>query len=295
MVDWLVTGANGQLGRELQAHLKESQKEIVFLDKQALNICNQQSVLSIMEKMKPKVVINCAGWTDVDKAESAIAQTFLTNAHGAENISLAAKTAGAKLLHLSSDYVFDGKSGKSMYEDSPRNPISIYGKSKAEGEDRIIQTYPQGSFIIRTAWLYGAYGSNFVKWLVRKGQNNQASRIIDDQFGQPTSTSDLASAIISIADNEIPPGIYHATNSGEISWYEFARKIFEIADLSFQLLEPVSQEVLGRAASRPSHSVLSNEKLRDVGIPILPTWQDSLNLAMPEILKKIESELAYEG
>ena len=131
--------------------------------------------------------------------------------------------------------------------------------------------------------------------MVRKGQNNQASRIIDDQFGQPTSTSDLASAIISIADNEIPPGIYHATNSGEISWYEFARKIFEIADLSFQLLEPVSQEVLGRAASRPSHSVLSNEKLRDVGIPILPTWQDSLNLAMPEILKKIESELAYEG
>lgn len=269
----LITGSKGQLGIELLKQLTGNQEvQLIDTDVDNLDITNQKQVFSLMEKEKPDAIINCAAYTNVDSCETNESNAFKVNAVGARNMAAAAYKLNAKIVQVSTDYVFDGIGSTPKREYESTNPVSVYGKSKELGELLVRQTNPR-HFIVRTAWLYGE-GNNFVRTMLKLAQDKKEIGVVNDQFGSPTSTVDLAKCIINLIHTE-SYGTYHATCEGQCSWYDFARKIFEIKGLDIKV-NPITSEELNRPAPRPKFSVLDNFMLKLIGLNSFRNWEEAI-------------------
>lgn len=270
----LITGSNGQLGLELSRQLNAAggKHKLVLTDIEKLDIVNQEQVFELVRQEQPDVIINCAAYTNVDACETDELNAFRVNAVGARNLSAAAYSIGAKMVQVSTDYVFDGQGSTPRKEYDPVNPRNAYGRSKAMGEKLVRETNPR-HFIIRTAWLYGE-GSNFVRTMLRLAKERSEVQVVDDQVGSPTSTVDLAQCIINLVPTE-NYGTYHATCEGFCSWYEFARKIYEITGMQVRVCK-ISTEELNRPAFRPKYSVMENYMLKLIGMDSFRNWEDAL-------------------
>jgi dTDP-4-dehydrorhamnose reductase len=267
----LLTGCRGQLGIELIRQMNNG-FEIVETDIHNLDITNPKQVFDIVNQTKPGIIINSAAYTNVDGCELEEANAFRVNAIGAQNLAAAALDIGAKIVQVSTDYVFDGTGCTPKREYDPVNPQSVYGKSKALGEKMVRDINPK-HFIIRTAWLYGE-GNNFVRTMLKLAKEKDELSVVNDQFGSPTSTVDLAKCIIELMNNE-SYGTYHGTCEGQCSWYDFARRIFELKNIQVKV-NPITTEQLNRPAHRPKYSVLDNYMLKLVGMNTFRNWEESL-------------------
>jgi dTDP-4-dehydrorhamnose reductase len=265
----LITGANGQLGHELQRVLRDDQ--LTLLDLPAFDL-TKPGVEDAIAAARPDVVIHAAAYTDVDGAEREPERAMAVNAGGTERVANAASAAGARLLYLSTDYVFDGRQGVPYRETDRPNPLNAYGRSKQEGEQRALTRCPN-TLVIRTAWLYGAHGRNFVKTIMRLASEQPELRVVSDQRGSPTHAGDLASAIKQVLGTNLR-GIVHATGAGDCTWYEFACEIVSLTGSSARV-QPISTAESKRTAPRPLYTVLANRVLADAGIH-LPHWKDAL-------------------
>ncbi|MEF9992433.1 MAG: dTDP-4-dehydrorhamnose reductase [Romboutsia sp.] len=275
-----ITGACGQLGLELRKQLaKYKEHEIIATDKDELDIVDIESVNKFMLSYYPDVIINCAAYTKVDLCETDIDNAYKINAIGAKNLAIAGEIVGAKIVQISTDYVFDGNSKDRYVEDDITSPKSIYGKSKLMGED-FVRHFSSKYFIIRTAWLYGE-GNNFVNTMLKLSENNSEINVVNDQYGSPTSTVDLAKVIIDLINTNYY-GLYHGTCEGECSWYDFAKKIFEIKNIDIKV-NPITTEEFTREAKRPSYSVLDNFMLRLIGLNSFRNWEDALKEYLEDI------------
>lgn len=269
----VITGAKGQLGLELTKQLKiENKYEIIATDRDELNIIDINSVNEFLLNNRPDVVINCAAHTAVDLCETDIENAYKINALGPRNLAIACEKIGAKLVQVSTDYVFDGNGMRPYREDDITCPNSIYGTSKLMGEN-FVRELCSKYFIVRTAWLYGE-GNNFVRTMLKLADANKELNVVNDQFGSPTSTVDLAKAIIALINTE-HYGVYHGTCEGQCSWYDFAKKIFELKNIDIKV-NPVTSEEFKRPAPRPAYSVLDNFMFKLVGLNSFRNWEESL-------------------
>lgn len=277
----LITGANGMLAKAVRNELKN--EELILTDVAELDITNIDAVRSFVKENKPQYIINCAAYTAVDKAEEQLEFARKVNALGPKNLAIVANEEDATLIHISTDYVFGG--AKSVEEDytemEEKSPESVYGITKLEGENAIIDSTFK-YYIFRTAWLYGD-GNNFVRTMLKLGKEKDEINVVSDQHGSPTYAVDLASIIHQAIEKQIPYGIYHTTNMGYTTWYEFTREIFEKAGISCKV-NPVTSEEFASAAKRPKNSKLSKEKLLKAGIEV-PTYEDALDRYLKEELK----------
>lgn len=286
----LITGAYGQLGSEIN-ELKEmfGDWSFLFTDVDSLDITSDDAVREYFNSHKIDVVVNCAAYTAVDKAESDQDTAHLVNAVAPKILAKQCKLVGAKLIHVSTDYVFAGDACTPYSESDKTDPQGVYGATKLNGEKFIFDENPD-SIIIRTAWLYSSFGNNFVKTMLRLGKEKDELGVVFDQVGSPTYAADLAKAILQIvkrteadATNFIP-GIYHYSNEGAISWFDFAKAIFELSGNKIQL-NPVLSDQFPTPAKRPHYSVLNKSKIRDKFELKIPYWKDSLQVCLNRIEK----------
>ncbi|MEC0241486.1 dTDP-4-dehydrorhamnose reductase [Paenibacillus dokdonensis] len=287
----LVTGANGQLGKDMVLLLLQKGHEVQACGRTELDITSQEQCMRIMAAFHPDVVIHCAAFTAVDAAEDDIDKAYQVNAGGTRNIAVAAEKAGAKLVYISTDYVFDGQSMLPYREYDNTDPQGVYGKSKRAGE-LLAQTLSSRYFIVRTSWVYGMHGNNFVKTMLRLGQEKPLVQVVHDQKGSPTYTMDLAGFLLQLIQTE-KYGIYHASNSGECTWFEFAQAIFEEAQqvgltITAQL-EPCTTAQFPRPAPRPANSVMDHVSIRTNGFHDLRHWRAGLKYFI-HLLNKPVSE-----
>jgi dTDP-4-dehydrorhamnose reductase len=272
---YLVTGAGGMLGVELARALQG--RDSTLLARADLDITDEAEVDAAVAGHD--VLINAAGFTRVDDAESHEDEATLINGTAAGILAEAAARHGARIVQVSTDYVFDGTATSPYPEDAPRNPVSAYGRSKAVGEELVERAHPGGHYIVRTAWLYGGGGPNFAKTMLRLAADRDTIGVVTDQVGQPTWTGDLAERIISLLDSDAPAGIYHGTNSGEGSWFDFARAVLATQGLDPERITPTDSSAFVRPAPRPAYSVLGHDRWSLAGLPPLRDWRDSLAAA----------------
>ena len=272
---WAVVGANGMLGSDLVSVL--SKENVTALTKSECDVTNLASIENSIKDVD--VVVNCAAYTAVDNAETNEEMAFAINATGAENLANICKKIGARIINISTDYVFDGKAKAPYDERAETNPNSVYGKSKLAGEVAVSRILPGNHLIVRTAWLYGKNGNHFGKTILNLAKTNENLRIVDDQIGQPTWTIDLSRKIVELVEKKSPAGAYHGTSSGEVSWFDFAREIFELADLDKNRIIPVSSEEFIRPAPRPKYSVLGHSKFENLNIEPIRNWKEALREA----------------
>ncbi|NMI03846.1 dTDP-4-dehydrorhamnose reductase [Paenibacillus sp. SZ31] len=275
----LVTGSNGQLGRDVVLLLENEGHSVLACDRDQMDITNQVQCNEVVSSFHPEVVIHCAAYTAVDAAQTDIDGAYKVNAVGTRNVAVAVEKVGAKLIYISTDYVFDGNSVNPYQEYDETNPQSVYGKSKRAGE-WLVQSLSSKWFVVRTSWVYGLYGNNFVKTMLKLGQEKPNLQVVHDQKGSPTYAVDLAGFLIELMATEMY-GIYHASNSGTCTWYEFTQAIFEEAQttggVSIQTkLEPCTTEQFPRPAPRPVNSVMDHMSIRTNGLTDLRPWRDGL-------------------
>lgn len=268
----LVTGAKGMLAKAVIERFKEH--ELILTDVEELDITNLEQVEEFVMNCKPDVIINCAAYTAVDKAEEEAILARKINADGPKNLAIAAKRENCKLVHISTDYVFNGdlELGSVYKEDDLTAPVTVYGITKLEGEEAIKENM-ENYYIFRTAWLYGD-GKNFVRTMLRFGKEREKVDVVFDQHGSPTYTVDLADVIYQALEKQIPYGIYHSTNMGYTTWFDFTKEIYKIAGISCEV-NPVTSEQFKSLAKRPENSKLSKNKLLNAGIKI-PDWENAL-------------------
>lgn len=269
----LITGAKGMLAKAVIDQFKDN-NELILTDVSELDITDENNTNEFITRIKPKYIINCAAYTAVDKAEEDIELAKKVNSIGPKNLAIAAKKNDAILIHISTDYVFNGELdiSKSYIEDDEIAPVTVYGKTKAEGEKNIIENCDK-YYILRTAWLYGD-GNNFVRTMIKLGKEKEEINVVSDQHGSPTYTVDLASIISQVIEKKLPYGIYHSTNEGFTTWYDFTKKIFEIANINCKV-NPVTSEEFIRPAKRPKNSKMSKSKLLENGV-IIPKYENAL-------------------
>ena len=269
----LVTGANGQLGTEVCHLLGEKKMEYVGTTTEILDVTNQEQVLSFIQELQPTVIYHCAAYTAVDKAEDEGKEmNYLVNVEGTRNIALAAKAVDATLVYISTDYVFDGTSETTYETDDQTNPQTEYGKAKLAGE-QIIQELVEKYYIIRTSWVFGQYGANFVYTMQKLAETRDTLTIVSDQYGRPTWTRTLAEFMDFVIEKQAPYGIYHLSNEGTCSWYEFAKEILK--DHKELTILPVTSEEFPQKATRPKYSVMDLSKSKDLQFNIL-SWEEVL-------------------
>jgi dTDP-4-dehydrorhamnose reductase len=292
---WLVTGAAGMLGRDLTDLLRARGEEFTPLARVDLDITDPAAVAKAVSLVKPDVVVNCAAWTAVDAAEEHEEAAFAINAGGAVNLAAACASVGALLVHPSTDYVFDGHASAPYAEDAPTAPSGAYGRTKLAGEQAVRAALPDASYIVRTAWLYGAHGKNFVKTMLRLARNGTAPGVVADQHGQPTWTADVAAQIYALIDNSAPAGTYHATSSGQTTWFGFAEEVFTLYQGQGQNQDedperprltprPITTADYPTPAKRPAYSVLGHDAWHAAGISPISDWKDALHRAFPALL-----------
>jgi dTDP-4-dehydrorhamnose reductase len=288
---WLITGGSGQLGIAVSQELGE--RGILFhaWGSKDLDITKGPIVRDLVSQLSPKVIVNCAAWTDVDAAENSEARASRVNSDGAENVARGAKLSSAKLIHISTDYVFSGDSNTPWQVNDRINPQSAYGRTKADGESRVLATYPKNSSIVRTAWLYSPWGENFAKTMTRLAMNGDGVvRVVNDQMGQPTSATDLAKQLVELGLSSSPEGVYHGTNSGQGTWFDFAQEIFKLAGVDENRIVGVSSSEYPRATKRPSYSVLSHDEWDRTSLNPMRDWRIALTEAMPSIISAVKAE-----
>ncbi|MBN2664437.1 MAG: dTDP-4-dehydrorhamnose reductase [Bacteroidales bacterium] len=283
MQNILVTGANGQLGSEIKnIKNKFNNYSFIFTDIEELDITNLDATYNFVENNNISLIINCAAYTAVDKAEKDAETAYKINVIGAENLKIAAQSINIPFIHISTDYVFDGKNFKPYTEDDITNPNSIYGKTKLEGEEKV-SDYDK-TITIRTSWLYSVFGNNFVKTIIKIANQNPTIKVVFDQIGTPTNAADLALAVLKIASdsldtNAVKSGIYHFSNEGVCSWYDFAKTIVDFKKINCKIY-PVGSEEFPRPAPRPFYSVLNKSKIKTTFDLSIPNWVDSLKTAL---------------
>lgn len=283
----LVTGSKGQLGSEIKVlTAKYAHYNFVFTDLEELDICNHQAVAHFIKDKQINAIINCAAYTAVDKAEEQFEMANNINHLAVANFARLAKENHLKLVHISTDYVFDGTNHKPYKETDTPNPQSVYGKTKLAGEQAMQNINPSHSIIIRTSWVYSSYGSNFVKTMLHLGQNRDELRVVADQIGTPTNAADLAQAILDILPqikNE-DVELFHYSNEGICSWYDFAKAIFEIKDMVIKVT-PIESAQYPTPAERPFYSVLNKINIKKTFQLEIPHWVDSLHICIEKLQK----------
>ena len=277
----LVTGVKGQLGYDVVNELEKRGIEAVGVDIEEMDITDAQSVDKVISEAKVDGVIHCAAYTAVDAAEDNEEICRKVNAQGTQNIADVCKKLDIKMIYISTDYVFGGEGERPWEPDDERNPQSVYGQTKYEGELAVQNTLDK-YFIVRIAWVFGVNGKNFVKTMLKLAESRDSLTVVNDQFGSPTNTYDLAKLLVDMIQTE-KYGIYHATNEGICTWYEFACAIFKEAGIPMKV-SPVTSAEYAAKAKRPSNSRMSKEKLVENGFEKLPTWQDALKRYL-EIIK----------
>ena len=288
-VTWLLLGADGQLGRSLQDVLATAGLSYVAAGRSDVDITNITSIETAVKRIAPTVLVNMAAWTDVDGAESHPDEALLINATGAENVAKVAAKYGIPLVHVSTDYVFDGTQTTPYKTDDAVNPLSVYGTTKLQGEQLVQAAHPDGSWIVRTAWLYSQYGKNFARTIARKALAEENLSVVNDSFGQPTSALAVARQIVALVSTNPPAGIFHATNAGSATWYEFADAI--VGPITNQAtVTPVSSTAFPTVAVRPKYSVLDHTRWSACGITDMPHWRDSLKEIHSAVVNSVNGE-----
>ena len=270
----LVTGAKGQLGTDLMNELEKRGIESIGVDVQEMDITDKEACMRVISESKADAVIHCAAYTAVDAAEDNVDLCRKINGEGTRNVALACQATGAKLMYISTDYVFDGQGTRPWEPDDSRSPLNVYGQTKYEGE-LAVEELVEKFFTVRIAWVFGVAGKNFIKTMLRLGKERGAVSVVDDQVGSPTYTYDLARLLVDMIQTDYY-GRYHATNEGFCSWYEFACEIFRQAGMDEVKVTPVSSDQFPVKAVRPANSRMSKAKLEENGFEPLPTWQDAL-------------------
>jgi len=275
----LLTGANGQLGTEIRKLFDEEKINYTATDVDEMDITNVDSVTTVFNKVRPDVVFHCAAYTAVDKAEDEGKELdYQINVNGTKNIAEAAEKIGATLIYISTDYVFDGTKKDGEYlPDDKTNPQSQYGRTKRLGEEAVIDTCSK-YYIIRTSWVFGNYGHNFVFTMQNLAKTHPRLTIVNDQFGRPTWTRTLAEFMVHVIESNVEHGIYHLSNDNSCTWYDFAKEILKDVDIE---IVPVASAEFPQKAKRPQYSVMSLEKAKETGF-IIPTWQEALRLMLEE-------------
>ena len=277
----LVTGANGQLGTELvDLYAARGGAEVLGVDLPDLDITSADSVASSFSAFRPEVVINCAAWTAVDAAEENEESALVVNGEGPAVLARACRNAGAWMVQVSTDYVFAGDASTPYAEDATPDPRSAYGRTKLAGEIAVQSELPDAHYIVRTAWLYGHEGSNFVKTMLRLESERETIDVVDDQIGQPTYAVDLAAQIAALVDARPAAGIFHGTNSGEVSWHGFTQEIFRLIGADPARVIAVTSEQFVRPAPRPAYSVLGHRRWAEVGLVAMRDWRSAIAEAM---------------
>ena len=281
----LITGANGMLAKEIRERFQEG-NELILTDVAELDITNEEMVMNFVKREKPECIINCAAFTAVDKAETAGEIVEKINADGPGNLAKAAKETDSILVHVSTDYVFGGDLDieKDYKEDDPKKPVTAYGITKLHGEEQI-EANTDKYYIFRTAWLYGIGGNNFVKTMLKLGEDRDELNVVADQHGSPTYAKDLAEFIYQAVIKKIPFGVYNATNNGYTTWYDFTKTIFEYSGTDCKVNPVTTEQYIEMMkitqAKRPKNSQMSKEKLMKAGINV-PEWEDGLKRYLKE-------------
>ena len=276
----LITGAKGQLGNEIQLVSRNSMHSYLFTDVEELDITNINAIRSFVKEHAINVIVNCAAYTNVDRAENDEAMADLLNHQAVENLAIVAKEADASLIHISTDYVFQGDQCIPYREDWEPNPNSVYGKTKLAGEESILSTGCK-YIIIRTAWLYSSFGKNFVKTMMKLTKEKEQLKVVFDQVGTPTYAGDLAFVIYKIIEEDMldKQGIYHFSNEGVTSWYDFAKEICELSGNHCDI-QPCHSDEFPSKVKRPHFSVLDKTKIKETFLLEIPYWKDSLKKCM---------------
>lgn len=288
MTRWLVTGAAGMLGRELVAVL-DGNGTVTAADRVTLDITDSAAVEAAVAGHD--IVVNAAGWTDVDGAESAEAAATAVNGHAVAGLARACAATGARLVQISTDYVFPGTAISPYPEDAPTDPVNAYGRGKLVGERAVRTFLPGTGYVVRTAWLYGAHGGNFVRTMLWLASQRETVDVVDDQYGQPTWTRALARQLAALGAAAVrgtaPPGCYHGTATGQTSWYGLARAVFAAAGLDPDRVRPTTTDHFPRPARRPAYSVLGHHRWAAAGVPLQPPWQAQLTASLDTMIDAV--------
>jgi dTDP-4-dehydrorhamnose reductase len=287
LMRWLVVGSRGQLGTDLMSVLGA---DAVGLDFPEIDITDPASVRSALEGAQPEVVVNAAAYTAVDAAEAEEDTALEVNGRGPAVLAEAVAELGdTRLLHISTDYVFAGDADRPYSEDHAPAPRSAYGRTKLAGEDAVLESLPDRSWVVRTAWLYGEHGQNFVKTMLGLESTHETVSVVDDQVGQPTWSMDLARQIQQLVQAQAPPGIYHGTNSGSCSWFEFTRLIFQLVGADPERVRPTTTDAFPRPAPRPAYSVLGHDAWAAAGLSPMRDWREAAQEAVPRIADRVRT------
>jgi dTDP-4-dehydrorhamnose reductase len=281
---WLITGAGGMLGRDLSDRLTAEGEQVTGFTRAGLDVTDDAAVAAALKRLAPDVVVNCAAWTAVDDAEARETEALSVNGHAVGYLAQACAENGAALVQLSTDYVFDGLGERPYPEDHPAAPRSAYGRTKLAGEQAARAALAHDAYVVRTAWLYGAHGASFVRTMLGRARAASPSSVVDDQRGQPTWTADVAAQIYAIIEADAPAGVYHATSSGDTTWFGLAREVYALAGADTALVTPTTSAAYQRPAPRPAYSVLGHEAWPSAGIKPIGDWQDALERAFPAML-----------
>ncbi|MBX6767106.1 MAG: dTDP-4-dehydrorhamnose reductase, partial [Actinomadura rubrobrunea] len=276
---WLVVGAGGMLGTELVRRLRGRGRDVVALTRADLDVRDAAAVRDALRRHRPAAVVNCAAWTAVDDAEANEDAALAVNGTAVRTLAAACGDVDATLVQISTDYVFDGRADRPYPEDARPAPVSAYGRTKLAGERAVLET--GRGYVVRTAWLYGAHGPNFVRTMTRLAAERDTVEVVDDQRGQPTWTGDLAEQIIALVGSGAPPGVYHGTNAGETTWYGLAREVFALLGLDPDRVRPTTTDRFPRPAPRPAYSVLGHDRWAQAGLKPMRDWREALHAAWP--------------
>lgn len=290
MATWLVTGADGMLGRDLVIMLRAVRERVIPVTRAVLDLTDEHAVeaaASTVARIGARggaIVVNLDGWLDVDAAEVDEAGARAVNTVGTANLARACARAEMRLIHVSTSYVFDGDAAEPYAEDAPVRPATVFGQTMAEGERAVLETLPEAGIVVRTGWLYGEFGRNFVKTITARAADQEFCEVIDDQWGQPTWAMDVADRIVDLGRTSGVSGVLHAVNSGSTTWYGLARAVFAELGLDEERVRPVSAGQLPRIVARPAHPVLSQERWTRFGLAPLRPWREALAEAAPSVL-----------
>ncbi|GAB3988693.1 dTDP-4-dehydrorhamnose reductase [Actinoallomurus acanthiterrae] len=278
---WLVTGAAGMLGTDLVGRLRAHGHDVVALARADLDLCAVGAVRDAVRRHRPATVVNCAGWTAVDDAETHENAAEAVNGAAVRALTSACSENGSTLVQISTDYVFDGRGGRPYSEDAPTAPVNAYGRTKLAGESAVLDGVLGSGrgYVVRAAWLYGAHGPNFVRTMMRLAAERDIVEVVDDQHGQPTWTGDLAEQIIALALSDAPSGIYHGTNAGRTTWYGLAREVFILLGRDPNRVQPTTTDRFPLPAARPAYSVLGHDRWAEAGLAPMRHWRDALRAA----------------
>jgi dTDP-4-dehydrorhamnose reductase len=281
---WLITGAGGMLGRDLVARLEREGEDVMGCSRGELDITDDAAARTALRQRQPTVVVNCAAWTAVDDAETQEDAALRVNGQAVADLAAACADSGSTLVQVSTDYVFDGGSRRPYSEGDLPSPRTAYGRSKLAGEQAVFDRLGGSGYVVRTAWLYGAHGPNFVRTMIGLEGRRPTIDVVDDQHGQPSWTVDVAGQIIALVRSGTPGGVFHATSSGETTWFGLAREVFSLLGADPSRVKAATTSAFPRPAARPPYSVLGHDGWAKAGLDPIGGWRDALHRAFPELL-----------